>query len=81
MDKAKMGTRGSAETIELLKALLACYPTQLAAAQESHYSSSYLSLLSTGQRIASINFCHWVKVAHPELKLLCTEVLFSKIMD
>lgn len=75
------GSKGSAETIELLKALLANYPSQQAAAEESYYSPSYLSLLSNGKRIASINFCDWVKTAHPELKRLCTAVQLSRVMD
>jgi hypothetical protein len=73
--------KGSAETIELLKALLANYPSLTAAAAESNYSLSYLSLLSRGRRIASKEFCNWVKAEHPELKPLCNAVRLSKLTD
>jgi hypothetical protein len=73
--------KGSAETKELLKALLSKYPGRPVVAEKSGYSVSYLSYLSTGRRIASKSFCDWVKTAHPELRHLCTAVQLSKVMD
>ena len=73
--------KGKQETIELMKALLAKYPNRQELSKKSGYTISYLSYLSTGKRVASREFCNWVKAEHGDLKTLCQMVQFSKVMD
>jgi hypothetical protein len=63
----------------LAQALIAKEPTRKALMDKLGISRSYLSLLRSGHRIASLELCKRIQKVYPDLTPLCIAIQIKKI--
>ena len=66
-------------SVRLAQALIAKEPTRKALMEKLGISRSYLSLLRSGHRIASLGLCKKIQGIYPELTPLCIAVQVKKL--
>jgi transcriptional regulator with XRE-family HTH domain len=66
-------------SMSLAKALMDKEPTRKALMDKLGISRSYLSLLRSGHRIASLELCKRIQKVYPDLTPLCIAIQIKKI--
>jgi DNA-binding Xre family transcriptional regulator len=66
-------------SVRLAQALIAKEPTRKALMEKLGISRSYLSLLRSGHRIASLELCKKIQRVYPELTPLCIAIQMKKL--
>jgi len=66
-------------SVRLAQALIAKEPTRKALMDKLGISRSYLSLLRSGHRIASLELCKKIKKVYPDLEVLCLAIQIKKV--